>query len=61
MPTLKIPNRGAYIINESGLYALIFSSKLDSAKRFKRWVISEVLLPRLKRAVSSHAQDFRAR
>ena len=30
-------------INESGLYALIFSSKLDSAKRFKRWVTSEVL------------------
>lgn len=31
------------IINESGLYALIFGSKLDSAKRFKRWVTSEVL------------------
>lgn len=30
-------------INESGLYALIFGSKLDSAKRFKRWVTSEVL------------------
>ncbi len=31
------------IINESGLYALILSSKLDSAKRFKHWVTSEVL------------------
>lgn len=31
------------VINESGLYALLFSSKLDSAKRFKRWVTSEVL------------------
>lgn len=31
------------IINESGLYALIFGSKLKSAKRFKRWVTSEVL------------------
>lgn len=31
------------VINESGLYSLIFSSKLDSAKRFKRWVTSEVL------------------
>lgn len=31
------------IINESGLYALIFGSKLDSAKKFKRWVTSEVL------------------
>ena len=31
------------VINESGLYSLILSSKLDSAKRFKRWVTSEVL------------------
>ena len=31
------------IINESGLYSLIFGSKLDSAKKFKRWVTSEVL------------------
>jgi prophage antirepressor-like protein len=31
------------IINESGLYSLIFSSKLEGAQRFKRWVTSEVL------------------
>lgn len=31
------------IINESGLYSLIFGSKLEKAKRFKRWVTSEVL------------------
>ena len=31
------------IITESGVYALIFGSKLESAKRFKRWVTSEVL------------------
>ena len=31
------------IINESGLYSLIFSSKLESAKKFKHWVTSEVL------------------
>lgn len=31
------------VINESGVYALIFGSKLESAKRFKRWVTSEVL------------------
>lgn len=43
MPTLKMSNYGAYIINESGLYALIFGSKLESAKRFKHWVTSEVL------------------
>ena len=31
------------VINESGLYTLIFGSKLESAKRFKHWVTSEVL------------------
>lgn len=36
------------IINESGLYSLILSSKLESAKRFKKWVTSEVL-PSLRR------------
>lgn len=35
--------RNVTVINESGLYSLILSSKLDSAKRFKRWVTSEVL------------------
>ena len=39
------------IINESGLYALIFGSKLDSAKRFKHWVTSEVL-PSIRRSGS---------
>ena len=41
-------NRNVTIINESGLYSLIFSSKLENAKRFKRWVTSEVL-PTLRR------------
>lgn len=36
-------NRGLTIINESGLYSLILSSKLPSARRFKHWVTSEVL------------------
>ena len=31
------------VINESGLYALVFGSKLPTAKKFKRWVTSEVL------------------
>ena len=35
--------REAVIINESGLYSLILSSKLESAKRFKHWVTAEVL------------------
>ena len=41
-------NREMTVINESGLYALILSSKLDSAKRFKHWVTSEVL-PAIRR------------
>ena len=36
-------NREVIIINESGLYSLILSSKLPNAKKFKRWVTSEVL------------------
>lgn len=36
-------NQKAVIINESGLYSLILSSKLPTAKKFKRWVTSEVL------------------
>lgn len=35
--------REVTVINESGLYALIFGSKLESAQKFKRWVTSEVL------------------
>ena len=31
------------VVNESGLYSLILSSKLDSARRFKRWLTSEIL------------------
>lgn len=36
-------NRNMTVINESGLYSLILSSKLPQAKEFKRWVTSEVL------------------
>lgn len=36
-------NRGVTVINESGLYSLILSSKLPQAKEFKHWVTSEVL------------------
>lgn len=44
-------NRGVTIINESGLYALIFGSKLESARKFKRWVTSEVL-PQIRKTGS---------
>ena len=39
----SLGQRGGWIINESGVYSLIFGSKLDSAKDFKHWVTSEVL------------------
>ena len=42
IPTLKTSNYGATLINESGVYSLIFGSKLELAKRFKKWVTSEV-------------------
>lgn len=43
--------RDATVINESGLYSLVLSSKLESAKRFKHWVTSEVL-PTLRKTGS---------
>lgn len=39
------------IINESGLYSLILSSKLPSAKQFKHWVTGEVLLKKFLSAI----------
>ena len=39
----SLGQRGGWIINESGLYGLILSSKMPNAKKFKRWVTSEVL------------------
>lgn len=41
-------NQAMVVINESGLYSLIFGSKLESAKKFKRWVTGEVL-PSIRR------------
>lgn len=42
------------IINESGLYSLIFNSRLESAKKFKHWVTSEVI-PQIRKTGSYHA------
>lgn len=39
----SLGQRGGWLINESGLYSLVLSSKLPSAKRFRRWVTGEVL------------------
>lgn len=44
------------IINESGLYSLILTSRKDSAKRFKKWVTSEVL-PAIRKTGSYNAVD----
>ena len=41
--TFEISPRGVKIINESGLYSLILSSKLPSAKKFKRWITGTVI------------------
>ena len=49
--------RELYIINESGLYSVILSSKLPSAKRFKRWVTSEVL-PVIRKTGSYEMYDY---
>lgn len=40
---IELGQRGGWLINESGLYSLITASKLQSAKKFKHWVTSEVL------------------
>ena len=46
-PQIRVPFKneqgGSIFINESGLYSLIFGSKLESAKAFKRWVTKDVL------------------
>ncbi len=52
-----IPNRGLTIINESGVYSLILSSKLPNAKKFKRWVTSEVL-PSIRKTGGYTLPDF---
>lgn len=44
-------NPNQTVINESGVYALVFGSKLPSAKRFKHWVTSEVL-PQIRKTGS---------
>lgn len=49
-------NRSMTIINESGLYSLVLSSKLPTAKKFQRWVTSEVL-PSIRRTGGYVAND----
>ena len=46
-------SREMYIINESGLYSLVLSSKLESARKFKRWITSEVI-PQIRKTGAYH-------
>ncbi len=46
------------VINESGLYSLIFQSRLEGAKRFKHWVTSEVL-PAIRKTGSYGARSYK--
>lgn len=52
----SLGQRGGWIINESGLYSLILSSKLPNAKKFKRWVTSEIL-PTIRKTGSYSIQN----
>lgn len=60
----SLGQRGGWLINESGMYSLILSSKLEGAKRFKRWVTSEIL-PSIRKtgayATDSAAAEYKAR
>ena len=49
--------REMYVINESGLYSLIISSKMPNAKKFKRWVTNEVL-PSIRQHGVYATEDF---
>ena len=52
----SLGQRGGWLINESGLYSLILSSKLPTAKKFKRWVTSEIL-PAIRKTGSYSIQN----
>ena len=60
----SLGQRGGWLINESGMYSLILGSKLEGAKRFKRWVTSEIL-PSIRKtgayATDSAAAEYKAR
>ena len=54
---LGLPGSAPTVVNESGLYALIFGSRKQSAKRFKRWVTSEVLPAIRKNGYYAHDES----
>lgn len=54
----SLGQRGGWLINESGLYSLVLSSKLPTAKKFKRWVTSEVIPSIRKTGSYSASRDL---
>lgn len=54
---LEIPDRGIYLINESGLYSMILNSRREDAKHFKKWITSEVL-PSIRKTGSYQMKEF---
>ena len=54
----ELGQRGGWLINESGLYSLILTSKLPTAKKFKHWVTSEVLPAIRKTGSYNLPQDY---
>ena len=52
-----IPDRGIYVINESGVYSMVLNSRRDDAKKFKKWVTSEVL-PSIRKTGKYEANPF---
>jgi len=58
--TSEINNRGVTIINESGLYSLILSSKLPQARAFRRWITADVI-PSIRRHGAYITEDTLAK
>lgn len=56
---IELGQRGGWLINESGLYSLILSSKLPKAKEFKHWVTAEVL-PSIRKTGSYSKADAKS-
>lgn len=54
---VSLGQRGGWLINESGLYSLVLSSKLPGAKKFRRWITSEVLPSIRKNGGYLHGQE----
>lgn len=53
----SLGQRGGWLINESGLYSLVLSSKLPDAKKFKRWITKEVI-PSIRKTGSYNMPNF---